>query len=116
LKLVFVIMMEPIRMKVPRLQITSSSGPARTVELADITMLGRDSQNDIVLDEAMISRCHAMLLAKPQGIVLIDLGSTNGTLVNGAFVLPDMPVTLEDGDTIALGRVIARYSEGDCNG
>jgi SARP family transcriptional regulator, regulator of embCAB operon len=103
-------------MKFPRLHITTPSGPARTVELANITVVGRDSQNDIVLDEALISRCHAMLLAKPQGIVLIDLGSTNGTLVNGTFVLPDVPVSLEDGDTIALGRVIARYSEGDTDG
>jgi pSer/pThr/pTyr-binding forkhead associated (FHA) protein len=109
-------MMELMRMKFPQLHITPPSGAPHTVELANITVLGRDSQNDIVLDEVLISRCHAMLLAKPQGIVLIDLGSTNGTLVNGTFVLPDMPVPLEDGDTIVLGRVIARYSEGDTDG
>jgi len=43
--------------------------------------------------------------------VLIDLDSTNGTLVNGTFVLPDMPVSLEDGEMIELGLVIARYRE-----
>jgi pSer/pThr/pTyr-binding forkhead associated (FHA) protein len=100
-------------MKFPRLHIRLPSGPARTVALADITMLGRDSQNDIVLDEAMTSRYHAMLLAKPEGVILIDLDSTYGTLLNGALVLPDTPVPLEDGDTIALGRVIAHYSEGE---
>ena len=98
-------------MKSPQLHITSPSGPTRTIELTGITVIGRDSQNDIVLDEDLISRCHAMLLAKPSGIVLIDLDSTNGTLVNGRLVLPDTPVSLEDGDMIALGRVIAHYRE-----
>ena len=103
-------------MRAPRLHITSPSGLAHTVKLTGITVIGRDNQNDIVLDEAMISRCHAMLLAKRSGIVLIDLDSTNGTLVNGTFVLPDTPVPLADGDVIALGRVIARYHEGDTDG
>ena len=103
-------------MRSPRLYIALPSGIARTFDLAGVTMIGRDSQNDIVLDEAMISRCHAMLLAKPSGIVLIDLDSTNGTLINGMFVLPDTPVPLEDGDIIALGRVLARYHEGDTDG
>jgi pSer/pThr/pTyr-binding forkhead associated (FHA) protein len=89
---------------------------ADTAELTGVTLIGRDSQNDVVLDEAMISRYHAMLLAKPSGSILIDLESTNGTLVNGTFVLPDTPVSLRDGDMIGLGRVIARYDEGETNG
>jgi pSer/pThr/pTyr-binding forkhead associated (FHA) protein len=111
-----VVIVELIMMEFPRLYITLPAGPARTVELSGVTMIGRDSQNDIVLDEAMISRCHAMLLAKPSGVVLIDLGSTNGTLVNGMFVLPDTQVPLEDGDIIGLGRVIAHYQQGVSNG
>ena len=103
-------------MQSARLDILLPSGIARTVDLAGVTIIGRDSQNDIVLDEEMISRCHAMLLAKPAGSILIDLESTNGTLVNGTFVPPDTPVSLHDGDMIALGRVIARYDEGETNG
>jgi len=96
----------------PQLHITLPSGMARMVNLASVTMIGRDSQNDIVLDDAMISRYHAMLFAEPQGIVLIDLESTNGTLVNGTLVPPDTPVPLEDGTLIELGPVITRYCEG----
>ena len=99
-------------MKSPQLHITSPSGPTRTIELTGITVIGRDSQNDIVLDDAMISRYHAMLFAESQGVLLIDLESTNGTLINGTLVLPDTPVPLADGTMIALGPVIARYREG----
>jgi pSer/pThr/pTyr-binding forkhead associated (FHA) protein len=96
-----------------RLYITLPSGMARMVELAGVTVIGRDRHNDIVLDDAMISRYHAMLFAESQGVVLIDLESTNGTLVNGTLVLPGTPVPLEHGTLIELGPVIARYDEGD---
>jgi pSer/pThr/pTyr-binding forkhead associated (FHA) protein len=94
-----------------RLYITLPSGIARIVDLSSITMIGRDSENDIVLDNAMISRYHAMLLVESQSIVLIDLESTNGTLVNGTLVLPDTPVPIKDGMIITLGQVSARYCE-----
>jgi pSer/pThr/pTyr-binding forkhead associated (FHA) protein len=96
----------------PRLHITSPAGLARTVVLSGTTTIGRDDENDVVLGEATLSRCHAVLLAGPQGIMLIDLDSTNGTLVNGTFVPPDTPVPLADGDLIALGGVLARYNDG----
>ena len=96
----------------PRLHITSPAGLERTVVLAGTTTIGRDDENDVVLGEATLSRCHVVLLAGPQGIVLIDLDSTNGTLVNGTLVPPDTPVALADGDLIALGRILARYNEG----
>jgi pSer/pThr/pTyr-binding forkhead associated (FHA) protein len=94
-----------------RLYITLPSGMARIVELSNITMIGRDSENDIVLDDAMISRYHAMLFVESQSIVLVDLESTNGTLVNGTLVLPDTPVPIKDGTIITLGHVSARYCE-----
>jgi pSer/pThr/pTyr-binding forkhead associated (FHA) protein len=111
-------------MEFARLDISLPNGLARTVELASIVTLGRDAHNDIVLDEATLSLYHALLLAKPRGIELIDLESTNGTFVNGMLVPPDSPVPLKDGDLIALGRVLARYhvvsdrhrDTGDSNG
>jgi pSer/pThr/pTyr-binding forkhead associated (FHA) protein len=59
--------------------IIESGQTARIVELRGTTTLGRDSDNDIVIDELAVSRCHAVLLVRPQGIVLIDLDSTNST-------------------------------------
>lgn len=64
-------------------------------------LIGRESGNDIVLNDLNVSRRHAQVAFEPQGVwVVTDLGSTNGTFVNG------MPVSrrgLADGDRITLG-------------
>src|SRR5690348_16324014 len=93
-----------------QLAITETTGAARRVIVQEITTLGRDSDNDIVLDELTVSRCHAMLLPAADGLRLIDLESTNGTLLNGVPIPPDEGRCLNDGDLIQLGRVLARYS------
>lgn len=64
-------------------------------------LIGRETGNDIVLNDLNVSRQHAQVAFEPQGVwVITDLGSTNGTFVNG------MPVSrrgLADGDRITLG-------------
>jgi ABC transport system ATP-binding/permease protein len=48
------------------------------------TRIGRDLQNDIVVDDPLVSRFHAELRARSDGRrELVDLGSRNGTFVNG---------------------------------
>jgi pSer/pThr/pTyr-binding forkhead associated (FHA) protein len=94
----------------PRFQITEAGRPERTVELAGTATIGRDSDNDIVLGEITVSRCHALLLTDAAGTALIDLDSTNGTFVNGVLARPDEQVWLKDGDVIALGGVVLRYT------
>jgi pSer/pThr/pTyr-binding forkhead associated (FHA) protein len=71
--------------------------------------LGRAPENSIVLAEAKISRMHAQLNWVGDGWEVVDLGSSNGTFVNGerverARVLP--------GDTIELGDSVLRYELG----
>jgi pSer/pThr/pTyr-binding forkhead associated (FHA) protein len=51
-----------------------------------------------------------VLFVQPEGIVLMDLDSTNGTWVNGVPVAPDAPVRLVDGDVIWLGQIVVRYA------
>lgn len=77
-------------------------GSNRSYELATPRIrIGRDTSNDIVVQDLNASRTHAQLDLDQQGVwVLTDLGSTNGTLVNG------MPVSrrmLQEGDRITLG-------------
>ena len=69
--------------------------------IASRLMVGRESKNDIVVSDINASRSHAELTRDAQGAWHItDLGSTNGTLVNG-FDVASQP--LEEGDRITIG-------------
>jgi pSer/pThr/pTyr-binding forkhead associated (FHA) protein len=84
--------------------------PHDIIAVADTLTIGRDAGNDIVLESITVSRFHALLLRDADGMLLADLESTNGTLLNGVLVRPDEPVRLVDGDVIHLGEVVARYA------
>nr|MBA2313362.1 DUF3662 and FHA domain-containing protein [Actinomycetota bacterium] len=62
--------------------------------------IGRQSTNDVVLPDPNVSRQHAELRQKGDGWVIADLGSTNGTSVNGK---PAREQTLQSGDRISFG-------------
>ena len=66
------------------------------------TRIGRDPYNDIVIDDPLVSRFHAELRARPDGRhELVDLGSRNGTFVNGRAV--DHSI-LEELDLVSAGH------------
>jgi pSer/pThr/pTyr-binding forkhead associated (FHA) protein len=92
-----------------RLYITEDDRAGRIVEVTGMATIGRASDSDIVVDEATVSHRHALLSPLPEGVVLIDLGSTNGSFVNGVQAPPDEVVWLADGDVIKLGCVVLRY-------
>jgi len=95
--------------KASRLYISENHREGRIVEVAGIATIGRASDSDIVIAESSVSKRHALLSRQPEGLVLIDLGSTNGSFVNGVQAPPDEVVWLADGDVIALGSVVLRY-------
>jgi pSer/pThr/pTyr-binding forkhead associated (FHA) protein len=65
--------------------------------------LGRAARADFVVDAALVSRVHCRFtLSSANELQLEDLGSTNGTFVNGQKVTR---TTLNDGDTLTVGRV-----------
>ena len=65
--------------------------------------VGRAARADFVVDAALVSRVHCRLILKATNELEIeDLGSTNGTFVNGRKVTK---VALNDGDTLTIGRV-----------
>jgi pSer/pThr/pTyr-binding forkhead associated (FHA) protein len=69
----------------------------------EVKTIGRASGAQFILDAALVSRLHCRLTAAPSDqLVVEDLGSTNGTLVNGSQV--DRAV-LRPGDTLTIGRV-----------
>lgn len=67
-----------------RLIVRTGPNPGMVFDLTkEVTLLGRDVTNDIVLGDPEVSRQHARLTHTPAGYILEDLGSTNGTFVNG---------------------------------
>lgn len=78
--------------------------------------IGRDSGCSLCLaDDQGVSRRHAKLLVSYDGCYITDLDSTNGTLVNDTFIVPNTPMSLKSGDIVALGTteyVIVRQDEG----
>jgi len=77
----------------------SGSTPGKTFELTgkDLT-IGRDPANDITISDPEVSRKHARLSAQAGDYVLEDLGSTNGTFVNGQRLMG--PHILQPGELI----------------
>jgi hypothetical protein len=57
--------------------------------------------------EKGVSRIHAAIVRSEDTLTLVDLGSVNGTHLNGQRLIPDQPRVLRDGDEIRLGRLVA---------
>src|SRR6266550_2846751 len=89
----------------PKLMISGA-----TYELVEqVITVGRAPDNTIHLDDPSVSGRHAELRAAGKAYQLRDLGSTNGTRVNGS---PTGEIILHSGDRIRFGAVDARF-EGD---
>ena len=69
-------------------------------------VIGRTDEADICLDKTEVSRCHAMITVQGTSAIIEDLGSKNGTYVNGRQL--EGPATLNNGDEIWIGRSVAR--------
>ncbi len=68
--------------------------------------VGRSQENDIVIPDPNVSRQHARLSRSDNGFVVEDLGSTNGTLLDGA---PIDRERIEAGDELTFGQSTARF-------
>ena len=80
-----------------------------------ITTMGRDSTNDIVVEQPVVSRKHARIYYDEQGYWIQDMGSQNGTYVNRRRV-EEQPMPLRNGARIQLGSsatgTVWEFSEG----
>lgn len=86
-----------------RLRVEDAAGlrSGDAYDLSDGALLGRGDQADIRLDDDFASGRHARLVPHGEVMVLEDLGSTNGTYLNGEAVRGPQP--LHDGDRIRIG-------------
>ena len=69
-------------------------------------VVGREPQCEIAIDNLGISRQHCVLVSKGDAYVVQDLGSANGTFVNGKKIVEHY---LNDGDEIFLGKYVLKY-------
>jgi FHA domain len=98
------------------IHIRDASDPI-VVRPAKRTVLGRlDSSSNQKPDldltpygalEKGVSRIHAVIARSDDTLTLIDMGSANGTHLNGQRLMPDQPRVLRDGDEIRLGKLVA---------
>jgi hypothetical protein len=78
----------------------------RSFDLDAITTLGRDVNNAIVVEDPFASAEHAVLTYRGRSWYVEDLGSTNGTYINGRAVAAVAPLGF--GDEVAIGQVRMR--------
>ena len=102
----------PKRTKRPRgeprvLVITQGSQTGQSAALADgVIMIGRGADCQIILDDDYVSTRHARVVSAENGIYVEDMGSTNGSYVNGQRITA--PTTITMSDTVRIGKTILK--------
>ena len=84
--------------------VRSESQQGQEFAVKDVIVMGRSEETDVALDDPYASEFHLRLVAQENGMMLHDLGSTNGTYVNGRRV--SAPTELKRGDTIQVGKTV----------
>jgi phage tail-like protein len=74
-----------------------------------VVTIGRTPANVLPLQHPSVSRTHADLRVSPEGVILTDRGSANGTFVNDTRLAPEQPVQLVHGSSIRIGPFVLRY-------
>ena len=75
-------------------------------------LVGRSRSAGIRIDHPMVSGRHLTIRRIGEGVEVMDLGSTNGTYVNGRKIAPNQPVILHPGDRLSLGTDQVTYRLG----
>ena len=90
----------------PKLRVKSGAGlaPGSAYDLSEGALLGRGDQADIRLEDGFASSKHARLIPQGDVMVLEDLGSTNGTYLNGEPLRGPQPLHAGDRLRIGVGR------------
>ena len=95
----------------PRLVLLSEGFTGRAYELkVERTTVGRVSDNAIEIPEASVSSHHAEILLKGNEVIIHDLGSTNGTFINGEKITE---AVLRPGQILRLGMIEMRLETGE---
>lgn len=92
----------------PRLRVVKGKASEEIIPIrGDRLVMGRRS-GEVILPDREVSGTHAELSRTPKGFVLRDLGSTNGTFLNGQQIKEEL---LHNGDELAIGRFLLIFEE-----
>jgi pSer/pThr/pTyr-binding forkhead associated (FHA) protein len=93
-------------MNLPAISITLNAKEVdRKVLDQELIAIGRDMDNDIVINNLAVSRCHAILQVHSDRITVKDMASANGTFINGQKIEEGV---LQEGDLMLIGKHILR--------
>ncbi len=84
--------------------VRSDTQSGQTYPVKDALVFGRSDDADVILDDPYASEFHLRFTAEGTGLMLHDLGSTNGTYLNGRRVTS--PVALSKGDAVQVGKTV----------
>lgn len=102
-------LMAKVRITAPVLSIVKGPQTGAAFELEDdVTTIGRNAANGIFLNDMTVSRSHARIIREGLGARIEDLGSLNGTWVDGAIV---NAAPLHDGSSVQIGTFTLIYHE-----
>lgn len=95
----------------PEITIQSIYFPDRRVVLRRRTTIGRATDSDIFFPDQRLSRRHAVIQQRGEEFFIVDLGSTNGTYLNGERVAREN--RLRDGDVVSVGDSTITFHSGE---
>jgi len=90
----------------PLARLVSADGLSSFDVVEGVSSIGRREGNDIVVPDPYCSGSHAELKVEGGEFTITDVGSTNGTLVNGVRLEPDSPRVLQPGDELTIGHSV----------
>jgi predicted component of type VI protein secretion system len=95
----------------PRLEVVAAKGrdPGQAFAVHAGARLGRSEACEVRIDDSFASASHARIYPSGHAVFIEDLGSTNGTFVNGRQIT--RPLQLEVDDTVRIGDTELRYRE-----
>jgi pSer/pThr/pTyr-binding forkhead associated (FHA) protein len=105
---------DPPETPLAELRLLQGSGPDTVKIIKGQNTIGRMNDNVICIrSDRYVSGHHAVLDADDRVSRLIDLGSTNGTFLNGLRLTPNIAVAINDGDEISVGGAVFVFRRGD---
>lgn len=100
----------------PSIRIVKSSGSEQRIDLDGKKWLaGREDTCDIFLPDRKASRRQFEITSTPEGYFVTDLGSANGTVLNGTPLIPEEPHLLQSGDVLSVNALKVHFEVRDPN-